>query len=257
MKVLTGKSILDQSAYGVLHVYRRRPFQLEFLSQLSSNEEVHRFQTAQRRAVLQLAELYDQAALVVGAQAASIFAIHAMLLEDDSFVDSILSIIQTQYTTAEYAVQVAATSFSAAFSAMENSYMAARGADLRDISNRMIRLLLGQKTPDPLGSRPAILVSDELLPSEVLALDRKKLLGLVTWHGSVDSHTAMLLRLLHIPGLAQADISQECDGHPALLDGFHQSLYLDPDQQLIADMGFSPKKSGCHSPLVFPAQQPG
>lgn len=77
--------------------------------------------------------------------------------------------------------------------------------------------------------RPAaILVSDELLPSEVLALDRKKLLGLVTWHGSVDSHTAMLLRLLNIPGLAQANISQDCDGHHAILDGFSQNLYLDP-----------------------------
>ena len=192
MKILTGKSILDQVAYGPLRVYHRQPFQLDFLSHLSSGDEVLRFQAAQRRAVLQLADLYDQAALVVGPQAASIFAIHAMLLEDTSFVDSILSIIQTQYTTAEYAVQVAGTSYSAAFAAMENPYMAARGADLRDISNRMIRLLLGEKIPDPLGNRPAILVSDELLPSEVLALDRKKLLGLVTWHGSVDSHTAML-----------------------------------------------------------------
>ncbi len=254
MKVLTGKSILDQTAYGPLRVYHRKPFHLEFLSQLSSGDEVHRFQMAQHRAVLQLADLYDQASLVVGPQAASIFAIHAMLLEDDSFVESILSIIQTQYTTAEYAVQVAGTSFSAAFAAMENPYMAARGADLRDISNRVIRLLLGQKTPDPLGNRPAILVSDELLPSEVLALDRKKLLGLVTWHGSVDSHTAMLLRLLNIPGLAQADISQECDGHPALLDGFHQSLYLDPDQDLIADMGYEVKQGKRTSPLV--AAQP-
>ena len=150
MKILTGKSILDQVAYGPLRVYHRQPFQLDFLSHLSPGDEVLRFQTAQRRAVLQLADLYDQAALVVGPQAASIFAIHAMLLEDTSFVDSILSIIQTQYTTAEYAVQVAGTSYSAAFAAMENPYMAARGADLRDISNRMIRLLLGEKIPDPL-----------------------------------------------------------------------------------------------------------
>ena len=256
MKILTGQSILDQVAFGPLRVYRRQPFQLTPLSQRSSEEEVQRFQTAQHRAVLQLADLYDQAALMVGPQAASIFAIHAMLLEDASFVDSILSIIQTQYSTAEYAVQVAGTSFSAAFAALDNPYMAARGADLRDISNRVIRLLLGQKTPDPLGNRPAILVSDELLPSEVLALDRKKLLGLVTWHGSVDSHTAMLLRLLNIPGLAQAKVSQECDGHQGILDGFSQHLYLDPDQKLITEMGLEPKKSKLRS-LVLPAKQPG
>ena len=255
MKILTGKSILDQVAYGPLRVYHRQPFQLDFLSHLSSGDEVLRFQTAQRRAVLQLADLYDQAALVVGPQAASIFAIHAMLLEDTSFVDSILSIIQTQYTTAEYAVQVAGTSYSAAFAALDNPYMAARGADLRDISNRMIRLLLGQKTPDPLGNRPAILVSDELLPSEVMALDRKKLLGLVTWHGSTDSHTAMLLRLMNIPGLAQAEVNLDCDGHQGLLDGFHQNLYLDPDQKLVSDMGFEPKR-GKH-PLILPTKQLG
>ena len=243
MKVLSGRSILNQVAYGPIHVYHRRPFQLDFLSQRSSEDEILRFQTAQHRAVLQLADLYDKAAAVVGPQAASIFAIHAMLIEDASFEDSIFSIIQTQYTTAEYAVQVTGTSYSAAFAAMENPYMAARGADLRDISNRIIRLLVGQKTPDPLGNRPAILVSDELLPSEVLALDRKKLLGLVTWHGSTDSHTAMLLRLLNIPGLAQANVNQDCDGHIALLDGFHQHLYVDPDQNLVAEMGFETKKS--------------
>ena len=254
MKILTGKSILDQVAYGPLRVYRRQPFQLDFLSQLSSADEIHRFQTAQHRAVLQLADLYDQASLMVGPQAASIFAIHAMLLEDTSFVDSILSIIQTQYTTAEYAVQVAGTSYSAAFAALDNPYMAARGADLRDISNRVIRLLLGQKTPDPLGSRPAILVSDELLPSEVMALDRKKLLGLVTWHGSTDSHTTMLLRLMNIPGLAQTDIGQEWDGHQALLDGSAQSLYLDPDKQLVVDMGFGPSKNTKRSSIILPAQ---
>ena len=254
MKILTGKSILDQVAYGPLRVYRRQPFQLDFLSQLSSADEIHRFQTAQHRAVLQLADLYDQASLMVGPQAASIFAIHAMLLEDTSFVDSILSIIQTQYITAEYAVQVAGTSYSAAFAALDNPYMAARGADLRDISNRVIRLLLGQKTPDPLGNRPAILVSDELLPSEVMALDRKKLLGLVTWHGSTDSHTTMLLRLMNIPGLAQTDIGQEWDGHQALLDGSAQSLYLDPDKQLVVDMGFGPSKNTKRSSIILPAQ---
>ena len=250
MKILTGKSISDQIVYGPLRVYRRQPFQLEFLSRLSWEEEARRFQAAQHRAVMQLAGLYDQATVVVGPQAASIFAIHAMLLEDTSFVDSILSIIQTQYTTAEYAVQVAGTSYSAAFSAMENPYMAARGADLRDISNRLIRLLLGEKTPDPLGPRPAILVSDELLPSEVLSLDQKKLMGLVTWHGSADSHTAMLLRILNIPGLAQAYVSVDCDGHPALLDGSGQNLYIDPEASLLEEMGLETPK-GLHLPHLL------
>ena len=106
-------------------------------------------------------------------------------------------------------------------------------ADIRDIAHRVIRCLLGLKTPDPLAARSGILVSDELLPSEVLALDRRKLLGLVTRRGSVDSHTAMLLRLMKIPGLAEVEISSQDEGHAALLDGFSHSLYLDPEPQLM------------------------
>ena len=192
----------------------------------------------------------------MGEDNAAIFEIHQMMLEDEDYVDAVKGILDSQGATAEYAVTATGENFAAAFAAMENPYMAARGADLRDISNRMIRLLLGEKIPDPLGNRPAILVSDELLPSEVLALDRKKLLGLVTWHGSVDSHTAMLLRLLNIPGLAQANISQDCDGHQAILDGFSQNLYLDPDKQLVTDMGFEPKKGKLPSRMLA-AQQPG
>ena len=241
MKILTGQSILDQAAYGPLRVYRRQPFQLDFLSKRTPEEEIYRFHAAQRHAVLQLAELYDQAAALVGPKAASIFAIHAMLLEDVTFEDSILSIIQTQYATAEYAVQVAGTSFSAAFAALDNPYMAARGADLRDISNHMIRLLLGLRAPELLGSRPAILVADELLPSEAIAADRKKFLGAVVRHGSQDSHTAILMRLLHVPALVQTDLPQDCDGHPALLDGVHHRLWVDPDQKILSEMGFGPK----------------
>ena len=163
-----------------------------------------------------------------------------MLLEDASLVDGVLSTIRSRRATAEYAVQMVERDFSNAFAGMDSPYMRARGADIRDIANRVIRCLLGQKTPDPLAARAGILVSDELLPSEVLALDRRNLLGLVTRHGSVDSHTAMLLRLMKNPGLAEVEISSREEGHAALLDGFSHSLYLDPEPQLVAELGLSP-----------------
>ena len=196
MQILTGKSILDQFAFGPLCFYRRRSFHLEPESRRTPEEETHRFHTAQRRAILQLSALYDSASVELGSQAASIFSIHAMLLEDASLVEGVLSTIQGRHATAEYAVQAVERDFSSAFAGMDSPYMRARGADIRDIANRVIRCLLDLKTPDPLSARSGILVSDELLPSEVLALDRRKLLGLVTRHGSVDSHTAMLLRLM-------------------------------------------------------------
>lgn len=237
MQIIVGRSIQNQIAAGPLRFYYRQPFPLAAVSQLSQDEEIHRFHAAQQRSIAALARLYDEAARDVGIQAASIFSIHAMLLEDTSFVESILTVLSSQHTTAEYAVQTAGNSFASAFADMDSPYMQARGADIRDISNRLIRCLLNIQTPDPLGDTPAILVSDELLPSEVLALDRRKLLGLVTWHGSVDSHTAMLLQSLKIPGLAQADITPSWDGHLAILDGFSNCLYIDPEPEIFRQLG--------------------
>ena len=240
VQILTGKSILDQFAFGPLCFYRRRSFHPEPESRLTPEEETHRFHTAQRQAILQLSALYDSACAELGTQAASIFSIHAMLLEDASLVEEVLTTIRSRHATAEYAVQAVEREFSSAFAGMDSPYMRARGADIRDIAHRVIRCLLGLKTPDPLATRSGILVSDELLPSEVLALDRRKLLGLVTRRGSVDSHTAMLLRLMKIPGLAEVEISSQDEGHAALLDGFSHSLYLDPEPQLMAELGLSP-----------------
>ena len=177
---------------------------------------------------------------MVGEKLATIFAIHAMLLDDQDYQDTVYSMIFSCGCTAEHASKTAMDHLVSLFEQMDSPYMQARGADIRDISNRVIRCLLGVQTPDPLAAHSGILVSDELLPSEVLALDRRNLLGLVTRHGSVDSHTAMLLRLLKIPGLAEVDISgNDEEGHTALLDGFSHSLYLDPDPQLMTELGLS------------------
>ena len=237
MQIIVGRSIQNQIAAGPLRFYHRQPFPLAKVSCLSQEEEIHRFHVAQQRSIVALSHSYDEAARDMGIQAASIFSIHAMLPEDTSFVESILSVLSNQHTTAEYAVQTAGNSFATAFADMDSPYMQARGADIRDISNQLIRCLLDIKTPDPLGDTPAILVSDELLPSEVLALDRRKLLGLVTWHGSVDSHTAMLLQALKIPGLVQADIKPSWDGHSAILDGFSNCLYVDPEPEVFRQLG--------------------
>lgn len=237
MQIIVGKSIQNQLAAGTLRFYYRQPFPVDVASRLSQDEEIHRFHMAQQRCIVVLSRLYDEAARDVGIQATSIFSIHGMLLEDTSFVESILSVLSNQHTTAEYAVQTAGNRFATAFADMDSPYMQARGADIRDISNQLIRCLLDIRTPDPLGNSPAILVSDELLPSEVMALDRRKLLGLITWHGSVDSHTAMLLQAMKIPGLAQADITPSWDGHPAILDGFSHCLYVDPEPEIFRQLG--------------------
>lgn len=233
MIITKGKSIVDQVAYGRLRFFQRRLPEIAEFSQRSQTEESKRFREAQRRAVRELADLYDRAARRVGTDIASVFAVHAMLLEDRDFVNSTLTMIGEQGTTAEFAVQTTGERFAATFAAMDSPYMQARAADMRDISRRVMRLLLAWRPTDPLRNGPAILVADEFLPSEVMDLDGRKLLGLLSRKGSVDSHTALLLGAYRIPAMAEVDLDPCWDGHRALLDGFGHRVYLDPDGGLL------------------------
>lgn len=233
METAVGKSILNRIAAGKLCFYQRAKPEPVMRSHRSPVLEESRFQQAQRRSVLELAALYDRASRQVGVGTASIFAIHAMLLEDEDFVQTVLTVLREKEATAEYAVWVAGDSIAAAFAAMDSPYMQARAVDIRDITRRVVRQLTGQLQKDPLRAGPAILVCDELLPSEVMDMDRRQLLGLVSRKGSVDSHTAMLLRAYGIPALAEVELDRAWDGHMALLDGFDHRLYLDPDRALV------------------------
>lgn len=233
MEMAIGKSVLDQIVFGRLRFFQRLVPEVAEFSQLSWEEEKMRFQEAQHQAVLELAALYDRTSRQVGEGMAAIFAIHAMLLEDEDFVESIRALIREKGATAEHAVRVVGRGFGAAFAAMDSPYMRARAVDIRDISRRVMRLLLKNHPQDPLREGPAILVADEFLPSEVLDLDHRRLLGLIARKGSVDSHTSMLLRAYGIPAMAEVELDQEWDGHLALLDGFDHCLYLDPDRELV------------------------
>ena len=233
METAAGKSILGQLVLGRLQFFSRTIPQLTRQSQLASPAEEARFQQAQQEAILELADFYDQAAGEVGEQTASIFAIHAMLLEDDDFTQSVRNMICAQGVTAEYAVRSVSEQLERAFSDMDSPYMRARAKDFLDISRRVIRLLLGMPTVDPLKKRTAILVVDEILPSELMELDRHHLLGLIARRGSVYSHAAQLLRAYNIPAMAEVGLGEHWEGHMALLDGYAQRLYLDPDQALI------------------------
>ena len=233
METAAGKSILGQLVLGRLQFFSRAIPQLTCQSQLGSSAEEARFQRAQQEAILELADFYDQAAEEVGEKTASIFAIHAMLLEDDDFTQSVQAMIRTQGVTAEYAVRSVSERLERAFSDMDSPYMRARAKDFLDISRRVIRLLLGMPTVDPLRNRTAILVVDEILPSELMELDRHHLLGLIARRGSVYSHAAQLLRAYHIPAMAEVGLGEHWEEHMALLDGYAQRLYLDPDQDLI------------------------
>ena len=230
MQILSGKAIMDQIVAGRLCFYRRPAPQVQLYTQGDWRQEINRFHRAQQTAILELNTLYHRALNQVGDGVASIFSIHGMLLEDHDYVETVRSLIQGQIATAEYAVQMAEVSFSAAFAAMDSPYMRARAVDIRDISQRVLRALMGGRQ-ELLMEEPAILVSDDYLPSEVMDFDQRRLLGLITRRGSLDSHTAMLVRAYHIPAIVEVDLAPRWEGHLALMDGYTGSVYIDPEPE--------------------------
>lgn len=233
MQTVEGKSVSDQIVMGKLRFCRLAPQQPQPFPAGSPETEESRFYQARKQSVLELNELHDGTCRQIGEETASIFAIHAMLLEDEDFVQSVCRIIREEQACAEYAVWETGRRLAATFSTMDNLYMRARAGDFRDITYRVIWRLRGEHLENPLAEGPAILVSDEFLPSEVIELDRSRLVGILARQGSVDSHTALLLRACRIPAMAEVDLDERWNGHSALLDGIHHRLYLDPDQEVL------------------------
>ena len=236
MQVATGKSILNGIAIGPLRIYKKAETQANQTSALTPAEEWERFQVACSKAKEQLAGLYDKALNEVGEDNAAIFEIHQMMLEDEDYLDAAKGIIDTQGATAEYAATTTGENFSAAFAAMDDTYMQARATDVKDISRRVVNILTGQDDAAALDDQPAILVADDLTPSETVQLDKSKLLGFITRHGSSNSHTAILARTMNIPALIGVDFDDSWDGKLAVLDGYNHCVYIDPAQELLAAM---------------------
>ena len=244
MQVATGKSILNGIAIGPLRIYKKQETKTTVTSGLTPEEEYARFDAARIKAQEQLAALYDKALDEVGEENAAIFEIHQMMLDDDDYLDAVKGIIDTQNATAEYAVTTTGENFSAAFAAMEDEYMRARATDVKDISGRVVNVLMGADDADMMSDQPAILVADDLTPSETVQLDKSKLLGFITRHGSSNSHTAILARTMNIPALIGVDFQDDWDGKLAVIDGYNHCVYIEPTPELLTAM--EEKRGGGH-----------
>ena len=236
MKVATGTSILRGIAIGRLKLHRKEAVETSRASSLAPEEEYARFQAAQKAAQEQLGQLYEKALDEVGEDNAAIFEIHQMMLEDEDYVDAVKGILDSQGATAEYAVTATGENFAAAFAAMEDPYMQARSADVKDISRRVANILTGTGAGAVQGDEPAILMADDLTPSETVQMDKSKLLGFITRGGSANSHTAILARTMGIPALVGVDFDESWDGQLAILDGCNHCVYVDPAPELLAAM---------------------
>lgn len=236
MQVATGKSILNGIAIGPLRIYHKEETAISAATALSPAEEWKRFEAACEKAKEQLAGLYEKALKEMGEENAAIFEIHQMMLEDEDYLDAIKSSIETRKTTAEYAVSTTGDNFSDSFAAMDDPYMQARAADVKDVSHRVVNILTGRTDGNLLGDKPVILVADDLTPSQTVQLDKSKLLGFLTRYGSSNSHTAILARTMNIPALVGVDFDESWNGRTAVLDGYNHCVYIDPAAELLSAM---------------------
>lgn len=235
MEKYMGKSVYKGTAIGPVNVLKKRDSVIRRVHVEDTEGELKRLDEAKEQALLQLSRLYDKALQEVGEVNAAIFEVHQMMLEDDDYQDSIRSMIRNEQVNAEYAVAVTGDNFAKMFSDMDDEYMQARSADVKDISERLVRNLGKEEQTDWDNMEPSIIVADDLTPSETVQMDKNKILAFVTVHGSANSHTAILARMMNIPALIGVPLNLEKlhNGTCAVVDGKEAAFYLEPDDERI------------------------
>lgn len=238
MTTFNGKGVYGAVAIGKISVFKRRDARVKRIKTENTQGEIARFEAAKTEAVSQLRTVHEKALKEVGEANAAIFEIHIMMIEDEDYNEAVTEMINTQNVNAEYAVAVTSDNFAEMFSAMDDAYMQARAADVRDVSNRIIDCLTKNVRQEVISDEKVIICADDLAPSETVALDKEKVLAFVTAYGSSNSHTAILAGNMNIPaviGVGEELLSYVKDGDFAVVDGFSGEFILNPDEITVAD----------------------
>lgn len=233
MQCFQGKSVYKGIAMGPIVVLKKNDYQVKRIRIEDTEAEVKRMDEALKASQEQLQKLYDKAVREVGEASAAIFEVHQMMLEDEDYLEAIQNMVRTEQVNAEYAVAVTGDNFAEMFASMDDDYMKARSADIKDISERLVRNLSGQGDVDLSSIEPSVIVADDLSPSETVQMDKDKILAFVTVHGSTNSHTAILARMMNIPALigVKMDLEAFQSGMTAVVDGFQGIVTFDPDEE--------------------------
>ena len=231
MEQIFGKGVSKGVAAGPISFYRRASGVIPRHEVSDTVAELERFRAARETAKEQLAKLYDKALAEAGEDAAMLFEAHQMMLDDLDFVESIEGMIENDRVNAEAAVSDTGAQFAEMFAAMDDSYMQARAADIRDISARVIGILTGEGESGIVSDVPCIVAADDLAPSETVQLDKALILGFITAGGSANSHTAILARTMGIPAIIGAGdaLQPEMEGKYAIIDGQTGEAVIEPD----------------------------
>ena len=237
MKAVTGIKVVSGIAIGKIRFYRTPTYAINDSLVEDTDSELARFEQARSRVQAQQHVLYERALQSAGEDSAAIFEAHELMLDDEDLIDACREIMLTQRHRAEYAVQEAFDNAAQMFRDMDDPYFQARSADVIDLENAMLDVLLGNDADGIQGTEPFILVAEDLSPSETVKIDKSLLLGLVTREGSSNSHTAILARSLNLPTLIQCKgIADDWDGKLAILDGDNSCLYIEPTKDLVVSL---------------------
>ena len=234
MQYFQGKSVYKGIVMGPVAVLKKNDYQVKRARIEDPEAEVKRVKEAVEVSKKQLGRLYDKAVREVGEASAAIFEVHQMMLEDEDYLESMENMIRIELVNAEYAVAATGDNFAEMFAAMDDEYMKARSADVKDISERLVRNLSGEGDNDLSSMEPSIIVADDLSPSETVQMDKEKILAFVTVHGSTNSHTAILARMMSIPALigVPMDLNGLKTGMTAVVDGFSGQVIFEPEEDV-------------------------
>ena len=238
MLVVKGKSVFSGITMGPLALFHRNTVSTARRRIKDTDAEVERFQEARLASIEQLKDMYEKAVQKVGEEEAAVFEVHQMMLDDDDYIDNIVTLISQEKINAEAAVEETAQLFSEMFRSMDDAYMKERAADVLDISRRIQVQLCGGEANDFSAYDGVVLAADDLAPSETLQLDTDKILGFVTSGGSTNSHTAILARTLGITAVVNTgtQLHTDVEGKTVIVDGFTGTVYLDPDSATLDKM---------------------
>lgn len=228
MQKYIGKSVFGGIAIGKALVFRKNEGQVRREHITDAEAEIRRMNEAREKAKEELRGLYEKAVIEVGEQNAMIFEAHQTIIDDGDYVDSVTNRIRSEEINAEYAVVLVGDNYAEMFASMDDGYLRERATDIKDVSNRLIKILRGIVDNKLQSEEPYILIADDLTPSETLQLDKSKVLAFVTRKGSANSHTAILARMMNIPALIGVDYDEDCDGKAAIVDGYEGTFLIEP-----------------------------
>ena len=231
MILMQGKGVSKGVVKGPIYFYQRGAVTVSTSKAADLETEKRRLEEAKEKSIIQLSALADKAREEAGDESAMLFETHAMFVEDEDFVDCMNNALDEEQCTAERAVEIAGEQFSAMLAAMDDAYMQARAADIKDVARRILNNLMGVVEGGIDSEEPVILAADDLAPSETLQLDKSKILGFITQGGSGNSHTAILARTMGIPAICGLgdSLKQELNGRMAYIDGETGKVAIEPD----------------------------